>query len=130
MIGSILLDLLLVALLVAYFIFGYRTGLIRSLGGIVGVVIGAFIAILLVPLVTSWVTDPTLRTLATVPESLELAHKTGAIMHGTMKDLDQLKRLYDLFAETLNELCRMGSAYERDPDVRASAGETGQPTAH
>jgi S1-C subfamily serine protease len=66
LIGSILLDLLLVALLVAYFIFGYRTGLIRSLGGIVGVVIGAFIAILLVPLVTSWVTDPTLRTLATV----------------------------------------------------------------
>jgi S1-C subfamily serine protease len=66
LIGSIVLDLFLVALLVAYFIYGYRTGLIRSLGGIIGVVIGAFVAILLVPLVTSWVTDPTFRTLAIV----------------------------------------------------------------
>ena len=37
---------------------------------------------------------------------------------GVVKDLDRLKALYDLFAETLGELCRMGSAYERDPGVR------------
>ena len=66
MIGSILLDVFLVAVLVVYLVYGYRTGLIRSLGGIVGVVLGAFVAILLVPLVTSWVQDPSLRTVATI----------------------------------------------------------------
>lgn len=37
---------------------------------------------------------------------------------GIIKDIDHLKLLYDLFAETLNELCRMGSAEERDPGIR------------
>lgn len=36
---------------------------------------------------------------------------------GIIKDLDRLKRLYDLFAEALDQLCRIGSAYERSPDV-------------
>jgi hypothetical protein len=36
---------------------------------------------------------------------------------GVIKDIERLKRLYDLFAETLDELCRMGSAYEDAPDV-------------
>jgi S1-C subfamily serine protease len=66
MLVSILLDICLVGLLVAYLVYGYRTGLIRSLGGIVGVVLGAFLAIILVPLVQSWVQDPTLRTVATI----------------------------------------------------------------
>jgi uncharacterized membrane protein required for colicin V production len=66
MLGSILLDICLVALLIAYLVYGYRTGLIRSLGGIVGVVLGAFLAVLLVPLVGSWVQDPGLRTVATI----------------------------------------------------------------
>jgi len=66
MLGAILLDVFLIALLVAYLVYGYRTGLIRSLGGIVGVVVGAFLAILLVPIVTSWVQDPDLRTVATI----------------------------------------------------------------
>jgi hypothetical protein len=39
------------------------------------------------------------------------------ITGGVIKDLDRLKLLYDLFAETLQELCRMGSAYEDDPGV-------------
>jgi hypothetical protein len=34
---------------------------------------------------------------------------------GTIKDVEQLKSLYYLFAETLNQLCHMGSAYEDDP---------------
>jgi hypothetical protein len=36
---------------------------------------------------------------------------------GVIRDLDRLKTLYELFAETLNQLCLMGSAYEKDPQV-------------
>ena len=36
---------------------------------------------------------------------------------GVIKDVERLKRLYELFAETLDELCRMGAAYENAPDV-------------
>jgi S1-C subfamily serine protease len=81
MLGSVILDLILIGLLVAYLIYGYQTGLIRSLGGIVGVVVGAFVAILLVPLVTSWVEDPTLRTAAILAVVLILVvggHAAGA----------------------------------------------------
>ena len=37
---------------------------------------------------------------------------------GVIKDVDRLKLLYELFSETLDELCRMGSAYEDDPQVK------------
>jgi hypothetical protein len=37
---------------------------------------------------------------------------------GIIKDIDRLKELYCLFAQTLHELCRMGSAYESGPDVK------------
>jgi hypothetical protein len=37
---------------------------------------------------------------------------------GVIKDIERLKLLYELFAHTLDELCRMGSAYESDPAVR------------
>lgn len=36
---------------------------------------------------------------------------------GVIKDVERLKYLYGLFAEVLNQLCRIGSAYEDDPDV-------------
>lgn len=36
---------------------------------------------------------------------------------GVIKDVERLKSLYELFAETLEELCRMGSAYKTDPKV-------------
>lgn len=36
---------------------------------------------------------------------------------GTITDLDRLKALYELFGETLDQLCRIGSAYESDPKV-------------
>jgi hypothetical protein len=36
---------------------------------------------------------------------------------GVIKDLERLKLLFDLFAETLNHLCRIGSAYEDDPQL-------------
>jgi hypothetical protein len=52
---------------------------------------------------------------ATFPEGVdELVFQVG----GIIKDIDRLKLLYELFAETLDELCRMGSAYKRDPEVQ------------
>jgi hypothetical protein len=36
---------------------------------------------------------------------------------GVIRDLERLKLLFDLFAETLNHLCRIGSAYEDDPQL-------------
>jgi S1-C subfamily serine protease len=66
MLESIVIDVILIALLIAYLVYGYRTGLIRSLGGIIGIVIGAFIAILLVPLLGTWLQQPDLRTIITI----------------------------------------------------------------
>lgn len=37
---------------------------------------------------------------------------------GVIKDVDRLKHLFDLFAETLDQLCRMGAAYEKSPGVK------------
>jgi hypothetical protein len=37
---------------------------------------------------------------------------------GVIKDIDRLKALYELFAETLQTLCEMGSAYEQEPGVK------------
>jgi hypothetical protein len=37
---------------------------------------------------------------------------------GVIKDIERLKRLFNLFAEVLNHLCHIGSAYERDPDIK------------
>jgi hypothetical protein len=34
---------------------------------------------------------------------------------GIIKDTERLKQLFDLFAEVLNHLCQIGSAYEDDP---------------
>ncbi len=62
MLGSVLLDLLIVVILVGYLVYGYQIGLVRSLGGIIGVVVGAVAAILVVPLLTAWAEDPSLRT--------------------------------------------------------------------
>jgi len=36
---------------------------------------------------------------------------------GVIKDIERLKRLYALFGETLDHLCRIGSAYREAPDV-------------
>jgi hypothetical protein len=36
---------------------------------------------------------------------------------GVIKDVERLKSLYELFAETLNHLCHIGSAYENDPNL-------------
>jgi len=36
---------------------------------------------------------------------------------GVIKDVERLKKLYDLFAAVLDELCRLGSASARNPGV-------------
>jgi hypothetical protein len=36
---------------------------------------------------------------------------------GIIKDVERLKLLYELFAETLDQLCRIGSANENTPNV-------------
>src|SRR4029450_6038972 len=40
------------------------------------------------------------------------------LVTGVIKDVERLKHLYELFSETLDELCRMGSAYESNPGVK------------
>jgi hypothetical protein len=37
---------------------------------------------------------------------------------GVIRDGERLKALYELFAEVLQQLCRIGSAYEKDPQVK------------
>lgn len=37
---------------------------------------------------------------------------------GVITDVTRLKSLYDLFGETLNHLCHIGSAYENDPQIK------------
>jgi hypothetical protein len=39
-------------------------------------------------------------------------------IRGVLKDVDRLRRLFDLFAAVLDELCRIGSAAPDDPGVR------------
>ncbi|CCH53200.1 hypothetical protein BN8_02276 [Fibrisoma limi BUZ 3] len=39
------------------------------------------------------------------------------VVMGVIKDIERLKQLYELFAEILNHLCQIGSAYENDPQV-------------
>lgn len=51
---------------------------------------------------------------AEFPEGVdELCFQVG----GVLKDIEQLKSLYLLFALTLSSLCHLGSAYEDDPNV-------------
>lgn len=40
------------------------------------------------------------------------------VVCGVIKDVERLKELFELFAVTLDALCRMGSAYEADPKVK------------
>jgi hypothetical protein len=37
---------------------------------------------------------------------------------GIIKDVERLKMLFELFAETLDQLCRIGSAYEKAPELK------------
>ena len=48
------------------------------------------------------------------PDGVDELHFVRA---GIIKDLERLKLLYELFAETLDELCRIGAASDRPPGV-------------
>jgi hypothetical protein len=48
------------------------------------------------------------------PENVDELH---FVTGGIIKDPERLKLLFDLFSETLDELCRIGSAYEEHPQV-------------
>jgi hypothetical protein len=48
------------------------------------------------------------------PENVDELH---FLVLGIMKDVGQLKTLFELFTVLLEELCRIGSAYEEDPGV-------------
>jgi hypothetical protein len=48
----------------------------------------------------------------TFPEGVDELHFQVV---GIIKDIERLKSLFDLFSETLNHLCHIGSAYEDDP---------------
>ena len=49
------------------------------------------------------------------PEGVDELHFAVA---GVIKDVDRLKGLFDLFAETLDELCRLGTASDDPPGVQ------------
>jgi hypothetical protein len=39
------------------------------------------------------------------------------VVGGVVTDIQRLKRMYELFSETLDELCRIGAAYKHAPDL-------------
>ena len=51
---------------------------------------------------------------ATFPDGVDELY---FVVPGEILDVPRLKLLYELFAETLDRLCEIGSAYERDPGV-------------
>lgn len=52
---------------------------------------------------------------ASFPEGVDELHFQVV---GVIKDVERLKLLYELFAETLEQLCRMGAAYREAPNVK------------
>ena len=52
------------------------------------------------------------------PKFPEHTDQLQFVVAGVIKDIERLKDLYELFAETLDELCRIGSAYEGSPGVK------------
>jgi hypothetical protein len=50
------------------------------------------------------------------PKYPEDVDELSFLVVGVIKDVDRLKALYELFTETLEELTRMGSAYEGTPE--------------
>ena len=52
---------------------------------------------------------------ATFPEGVDKLYFQAC---GVIRDVEQLKSLFELFALLLDQLCRIGSAYETEPGVR------------
>jgi hypothetical protein len=51
---------------------------------------------------------------ARFPEGVDEVHFRAG---GVIKDIERFKGLFELFAETLSQLCRIGSATKEDPGV-------------
>jgi hypothetical protein len=51
------------------------------------------------------------------PKFPEGVDELSFMVVGLITDVERLKALYELFAETLDQLCRVGSAYESAPGV-------------
>lgn len=64
MIQSPVLDVLLIIVILGYLIYGYRRGLLRNVGAIIGIIAGGIAAVFLVPLLSTWIDDPTWRIVA------------------------------------------------------------------
>jgi len=52
------------------------------------------------------------------PKFPEGVDELAFVVAGVIKDIERLKQLFELFSETLNGLCRIGSSYESDPGLR------------
>ncbi|WP_106210654.1 MarP family serine protease [Glaciihabitans tibetensis] len=72
MTDSVVLDVLLGLLLIGYLVYGFRHGLLHSVGSILGVAAGAIGAVLLIPLLGSWIPEPGWRIAATLAVLLVL----------------------------------------------------------
>jgi S1-C subfamily serine protease len=64
--SSVVLDVLLGLVLLGYLLYGFRHGLLHSVGSIVGIAAGAVGAVLLIPHLSGWVTEPGWRIAATL----------------------------------------------------------------
>jgi S1-C subfamily serine protease len=64
--GSPVLDVLLGLILLGYLVYGLRHGFVHSVGSILGIAAGAVAAVFLIPLLSTWVPDPTWRIVATL----------------------------------------------------------------
>ena len=85
--GSTILDVVLFLVLLGYVIYGFRMGLVRSLSAIVGIVAGALVAILVIPLVSSWITIPQVRVVASIVlvfVLLAAGHYLGMVVGGLL----------------------------------------------
>jgi hypothetical protein len=51
------------------------------------------------------------------PSFPEGVDELSFVVVGVITDIERLKLLYELFAETLEQLCRIGAAYEQTPDL-------------
>ncbi|GAB3948127.1 hypothetical protein GCM10028805_21730 [Spirosoma harenae] len=64
------------------------------------------------PEITLEVKDDQGWLMESVPENVDIL---SFQVVGVIKDIERLKQLYELFAEVLNQLCHIGSAYEDNP---------------
>jgi S1-C subfamily serine protease len=85
---SPVLDIVLGLILLGYLVYGFRNGFVRSVGSILGVAAGAIAAVMLIPLLSTWVPDPTWRivvTLAVAFVLLFVGQASGAFLASLLR---------------------------------------------